>query len=119
MHRRTVLMVCVSILIAASIACGTVTTPQPSGAPTLTPREPVPATGVGPDEPVSVSGRIPFTSPFFLQGNAEPFVLLEDESGFVARNREFVFPLEGQAIGPVEKVDDQTLRYTLPLPSAP
>jgi C-terminal processing protease CtpA/Prc len=70
-------------------------------------------------EPVSITGEIPFTSPFFLDGIAEPFVLLEDEAGFVRRDKEFVFPLEGQAIGPVELIDDETLAYTLPLPSEP
>jgi len=119
MHRRTAFVGSITVLIAVSVACITTTPPQPSATPTAPLPEPVPAQGVGPDEPVSISGRIPFTSPFFLEGNAEPFVLLEDETGFVRRDREFVFPLGGQAIGPVEQVDDQTLRYTLPLPSAP
>jgi len=71
------------------------------------------------NEPVLVTGTIPFTSPFFLAGNSEPFVLLEDEAGFVDRNREFVFPLEGQAIGPVWLVQDGLLEFSLPLPSVP
>ena len=71
------------------------------------------------DEPVLVTGTIPFTSPFFLAGNSEPFILLEDESGFIERNREFVFPLNGQAIGPVELVQDGLLSFSLPLPSVP
>lgn len=71
------------------------------------------------DEPVLVTGTIPFTSPFFLAGNSEPFVLLEDEAGFIDRNREFIFPLEGQAIGPVWLVQDGLLEFSLPLPSAP
>ncbi len=72
-----------------------------------------------PNEPVVIHGEIPFTSPFFINTIAEPFVLLEDEAGFVTRDREFEFPLAGQAIGPVEIIDDTTLRYTLPLPAAP
>jgi C-terminal processing protease CtpA/Prc len=71
------------------------------------------------DEPVLVTGTIPFTSPFFLAGNSEPFILLEDEAGFIERNREFVFPLSGQAIGPVELVQDGLLSFSLPLPSVP
>ena len=39
-----------------------------------------------PNEPVIITGTIPFTSPFFLDGNAEPFVLLEDQAGFIDRN---------------------------------
>lgn len=70
-------------------------------------------------EPVKISGTIPFTSPFFLNTFSEPFVLLEDQAGFVNRNREFEFALEGQVIGPVKKVDEQTLNYHLILPEAP
>lgn len=72
-----------------------------------------------PNEPVLVTGTIPFTSPFFLNWTAEPFVLLEDQAGFIARDKEFVFPLEGQAIGPVWTLDDNTLGFSLPLPSVP
>jgi C-terminal processing protease CtpA/Prc len=71
------------------------------------------------DEPVLVTGTIPFTSPFFINSIAEPFVLLEDQAGFIARDKEFVFPLEGQAIGPVWSIDDTTLGFNLPLPSIP
>lgn len=72
-----------------------------------------------PDEPIYISGTIPFTSPFFLDGAAEPFVLLEDEAGFVARNLEFNFPLKGQAIGPIDQIDENTLSFSLSLPSVP
>jgi carboxyl-terminal processing protease len=73
-----------------------------------------------PDEPVFITGEITFTSPFFLEGNAEPFVLLEDEAGFVnGRNLEFTWSLASQEIGPVELVDDNTLTYSLALPAVP
>jgi carboxyl-terminal processing protease len=78
-----------------------------------------PAVTIDPDEPVRISGTIPFTSPFFINTIAEPFVLLEDEAGFVSRDREFVFPLAGQTIGPVEVIDDQTLAFNLTLPAVP
>jgi len=105
--------------IVAATGCGLA-----PGAPTPTPPAPVAAAPqAGPprpaDEPYVVKGTIPFTSPFFLDGIAEPFVLLEDEAGFVRRDKEFVFPLEGQAIGPVELVEDGLLRFTLPLPARP
>ena len=35
-----------------------------------------------PDEPVFISGEIPYTSRFFVDSLAEPFVMLEDEAGF-------------------------------------
>jgi len=75
----------------------------------------VPAT----DEPVIISGLIPYTSPFFVNGMDDDFVLLEDQAGFVRRDREFQFPLVGQALGPVEAVDDETLSYSLLLPAIP
>jgi C-terminal processing protease CtpA/Prc len=106
-------------LVVAALACGTLTPAPPASTPTPTRPVPVAAAGLGADEPVSITGEIPFTSPFFLAGNAEPFVLLEDETGFIRRDREFIFPLEGQTIGPVEQISDNALRYTLPLPSAP
>jgi C-terminal processing protease CtpA/Prc len=45
--------------------------------------------------------------------------MLEDQAGFVDRDREFEFPLEGQMIGPVQIHDDQSLTYSLPLPAVP
>jgi C-terminal processing protease CtpA/Prc len=78
------------------------------------------ATGeVDPNEPVLITGTIPFTSPFFLDGNAEPFVLLEDQAGFAARDKDFEFPLAGQAIGPVDLIEDNLLGFSLPLPTIP
>ncbi|MCB2178796.1 PDZ domain-containing protein [bacterium] len=71
------------------------------------------------DEPVLITGTIPFTSPFFINLTAEPFVLLEDQAGFVARDLDFEFPLPSQTIGPVWQVDEQTMEFSLSLPSVP
>ncbi|HKJ27362.1 MAG TPA: S41 family peptidase [Anaerolineales bacterium] len=75
--------------------------------------------GASPDEPFRITGTIPFTSPFFINSIAEPFVMLEDQAGFYARDLEYVFPLEGQLIGPVWEIDDQTLGFSLSLPAVP
>ena len=105
-------------IVAITLACTSLPT-SPTGTP-ATPRPISQAVGQSnSDEPVVITGSIPFTSPFFLDGIAEPFVLLEDETGFIRRDKEFVFPLEGQTIGPVELVEDGLLRYTLPLPAVP
>ncbi|MGD8458638.1 MAG: S41 family peptidase [Anaerolineales bacterium] len=72
-----------------------------------------------PNEPVVVTGFIPYTSPFFLSMASEPFVLLEDQAGFVDRDQDFVFPLPGQAIGPVWQIDDDTMGFSLSLPAVP
>ena len=90
-------------------------TPQPPPAITIEPTD----VGRNPNELVFISGKIPYTSPFFLNTISEPFVLLEDEAGFVQRDREFKFPLEGQVIGAVEVHEDQTLTYSLSLPAQP
>jgi C-terminal processing protease CtpA/Prc len=44
--------------------------------------------------------------------------MLEDEAGFIQRDREFEFSLQGQAIGPVEIIDEK-LYYYLSLPEVP
>src|SRR3990172_7472743 len=106
-------IVCIAIVIAACSPQEPARTEEgPSSGSTL-------SIQTDSNEPVLVTGTIPFTSPFFLAGNSEPFILLEDEAGFVDRNREFVFPLEGQAIGPVWLVQDGLLEFSLPLPSLP
>lgn len=129
------------IFITTSLACGVVSSPTPvptveqaitveasSPTPTLAPptetptplpTAPVQAGDANPDEPVFITGDIPYTSPFFADSLNDPFVLLEDEAGFVARNFDFVFKLEGQSIGPVEILDDGTVQYSLALPAVP
>ncbi len=110
------------ILMFAAIACSL---PDLGGAAEESALEPSPtpllAAPVAPDgsEPMLVTGTIPFTSPFFLNGIAEPFVLLEDEAGFVQRDPDFEFNPRGQVIGPVELIDDSTLSFELTLPSVP
>lgn len=126
MRRSQTIVLVIAALAAASFACSFLSsepTPTPAPTPTQVPT-PIPMPDVqpgepDPNEPILIRGTIPFTSPFFINSIAEPFVLLEDEAGFVSRDREFEFPLSGQVIGPVDLVDDQTLSYTLALPSVP
>jgi C-terminal processing protease CtpA/Prc len=68
---------------------------------------------------VFITGDIPYTSPFFVNTLNDPLVLLEDQAGFVARDFEFEFKLEGQVIGPVEILEDDTVAYSLALPAVP
>jgi C-terminal processing protease CtpA/Prc len=129
-HRK--LLVALALLLLTSFACQALGgTPEPvptaapeatrTPAPSPTPLLPLPVQpGVNnPDEPVFVRGTIEYTSPFFLNAAAEPFVLLEDQAGFAARDREFIFALAGQSIGPVDFLDDGVLGYSLALPSVP
>lgn len=93
--------------------------PEPTPIPTRLPPVPVSPGEENPDEPVFITGDIPYTSPFFINTIFEPFVLLEDQAGFASRDKEFIFRLEGQAIGPVEIHNDQRVSYSLALPSIP
>lgn len=97
------------------------TTPQPTPSPSFTPLPPIPVKPGedNPDEPVFISGKIPYTSPFFLDSISSPFVLLEDQAGFVKRDKEFTFDLAGQTMGPVEIHEDLSLTYFLTLPAIP
>jgi C-terminal processing protease CtpA/Prc len=96
-------------------------TPTPSPAPTSThlPLIPVPPGESNPQEPVFITGDIPYTSPFFLDSISQAFVLLEDQAGFVHRDRKFEFPLQGQAIGPIVIHQDNSVTYSLALPAIP
>ena len=128
------LMIVVLLLISASLACQTIMGPRevpdpvptrepaqllPTIPPTSLPQAPVTPGEENPDEPVFIRGQIEYTFPFFEATLSSPFVLLEDQAGFVQRDLNFEFPLEGQVIGPVQVVTDGILSYSLPLPSVP
>lgn len=97
----------------------TPTAPPPTNTPTPLPPIPVNPGEDNPDEPVYITGDIPYTSPFFVSTISEPFVLLEDQAGFIDRNREFPFALAGQVLGPVEVHEDESVTYALALPAIP
>ncbi len=63
---------------------------------------PPPATIVN-DEggPVDVAGDVSYTNGFFTAGVAEPLVILEDEAGFVDRNKGFIIPEASQVLGKI------------------
>jgi C-terminal processing protease CtpA/Prc len=124
MTRKSYLLFFTVILISA-LGCSFVTnlaeslSPDSDPTPTKLPLKPVEAGLQNPDEPVAITGKIPYTSPFFINSISQPFILLEDQAGFVDRNREFNFPLEGQVMGPVIINPDETLTFHLSLPSVP
>jgi len=70
--------------------------------------------------PKIVTGSVAYTNSFFTEGVAEPEVILEDEGGFVTRNRKFVIPVESQVIGQLTS-DFYTspFTYSLALPAEP
>jgi len=94
-------------------------TSTPAPTPTNLPQIAIQPGQTNPNEPVYITGKIPYTSPFFLNTISEPFVMLEDEAGFVRRDPLFQFPLSSQQLGPVEVQQDKSLDYEVALPSVP
>jgi C-terminal processing protease CtpA/Prc len=70
--------------------------------------------------PKIVTGKVAYTNSFFTAGVAEPEVILEDETGFVTRNRKYVIPVQSQVIGEITS-DFYTspFTYSLSLPAEP
>ena len=133
MQLRNRILLLLSMIVAVTLACQVTSdvpefveptspptdTPLPTDTPTPLPPIPVQPGEDNPDEPVFITGHIPYTSPFFINSISQPFVMLEDQAGFVQRDLEFKFPLEGQTLGPVEIQEDETLSYYLSLPAVP
>ena len=118
------------ILVLSTSACGqqATETETPSPEPTLGPTSVSIPEGQFPfaeminDEggPVSIIGEVEYTNPFFTEGVAEPIVILEDQAGFVDRDRNFIFPVESQVLGQITS-DFYTspFTYSLNLPLIP
>ena len=70
--------------------------------------------------PQIVSGSVTYTNYFFTAGVAEPIVILEDQGGFVARDRKFLIPVESQVIAEITSdFYASPFTYSLSLPAAP
>ncbi|GAB4458320.1 MAG: hypothetical protein Kow00120_26880 [Anaerolineae bacterium] len=70
--------------------------------------------------PVVVVGSVTYTNRFFTDGVAQPLVILEDQAGFVDRNRFFIMPPESQVMGQITS-DFYTspFTYSISLPIEP
>jgi carboxyl-terminal processing protease len=128
MQTRTKLLSILIVMLISILACtqfnlGSNSTEEPTEVRKPTPTAIVEGSYKPDDadenEPILVTGTIPFTSPFFIDFISEPFIMLEDQAGFVARDKHFEFALAGQTIGPVWQIDDQTMEFSLSLPSVP
>ena len=96
----------------------TITLPASARAPSMTLTERHPRELVD-KEPVKVTGSVEITFPLFDNYLVEPYVMLEDESGFVERDFDFTMPRENQVIGPLTRSDENTWKYVLHLPVIP
>ena len=102
-----------AVLSLAALAC-TTALPNVSLNPTaLSPAQIIGGTKI-------VSGSVTYTNAFFTKGVAEPEIILEDQGGFITRDRQFLIPVESQVIGQITS-DFYTspFTYTLTLPEEP
>jgi C-terminal processing protease CtpA/Prc len=81
-----------------------------------------------PDEPaaaanggvVTITGDVEYTNTFFTAGVAEPLVILEDQTGFITRDRNYVFPVESQVLGQITSdFFTSPFSYSVTLPQQP
>jgi C-terminal processing protease CtpA/Prc len=89
---------------------------------TLAQTDDIPAAEIVNDEggAVVVTGEMVYTNPFFTSGVAQPLILLEDQSGFVARDRQFLFPQESQTLGQfTSDFYASPVQYSIALPIEP
>ena len=70
--------------------------------------------------PTTVTGQVTYTNAFFTDGVAQPVIILEDQSGFVKRDRKFEIPIKSQVIGEITSdFFTSPFTYSLSLPAAP
>lgn len=50
---------------------------------------------------VAISGEVNYTYGFFTLGVDEPLIILEDQAGFVDRNRRFIMSVDSQVLGQI------------------
>jgi C-terminal processing protease CtpA/Prc len=67
-----------------------------------------------------ITGKVTYTNSFFTAGVAEPEIILEDQGGFITRDRNFLIPIQSQVIGQITS-DFYTspFSYSLTLPAEP
>ena len=69
---------------------------------------------------VVITGEVNYTNPFFTSGVTSPMIILEDQAGFVDRNRAFIFPIESQTIGQITSdFFTSPFSYSIALPIEP
>jgi C-terminal processing protease CtpA/Prc len=70
--------------------------------------------------PTIITGKLTYTNAFFTAGVAQPLIILEDQGGFITRNRKYVIPVESQVIGEITSDFYQSpFTYSLSLPAEP
>jgi C-terminal processing protease CtpA/Prc len=69
---------------------------------------------------VSITGEVTYTYALFTDGVAQPLVILEDQAGFVDRDRGFLMPVASQVMGQITSdFYDSPFSYSVALPIQP
>ena len=70
--------------------------------------------------PVVITGELHYTNAFFTSGVDDPLIILEDQAGFIDRNKKFILSLESQVPGKITSdFFTSPFSYRLSLPLAP
>jgi C-terminal processing protease CtpA/Prc len=70
--------------------------------------------------PVIIQGEVSYTNAFFAAGTSEPLILLEDQTGFVNRDKNYLIPVASQQLGQITSdFHDSPFSYSLSLPIEP
>lgn len=111
----------VTVLAVAAIACSSFSPSVTATAvPTPTPAVPNPSGEQTSEGTKIVSGSVSYTNAFFTSGVAQPLVILEDQGGFVTRDRQFIIPVESQVLGQITSdFFTPPFTYSLTLPEEP
>ncbi len=137
MNRQKPLIVLIAVVLT-SLACGAfqpdgmaaADTPEPSPVPTgesegvMAPESDadIPPAVIANDEggPVVLHGEVSYTNYFFTAGVAQPEIILEDQAGFVDRDRTYIMPVESQTLGQITSdFFTSPFTYSLALPIEP
>lgn len=69
---------------------------------------------------VTIRGTLAYSYPFFTDGVAEPLVILEDQAGFIDRDRGYLMPVASQVMGQITSdFYASPFTYSLSLPIEP
>lgn len=69
---------------------------------------------------LEISGSIVYSSSFFQSGASDSIILLEDQSGFIQRNPDYVIPRRSQTLGQImSDIGESPVEYRLTLPTLP
>ncbi|HEY4717960.1 MAG TPA: hypothetical protein VIH14_03010, partial [Anaerolineales bacterium] len=122
MKTRQIVMFSLLAITLAACAGAASETPTPTAASGQEMGGPFEPAQIRNDEggPVTITGEVAYTNPFFTATVAEPLVILEDQAGFVDRDRGYLMPPESQTMGQITSdFFTSPFTYSISLPIEP